>query len=189
MEFLTAAGLKVVTQQKVLVKDLYMQIRHEWPLYKEKKSPKSCIPLNIFKSPFYRLIHDWESKKKQRFIFGTLCLWNSDYVKFWREVDAIGYKYDWYDANMKVPVSYSYKKILKKVGRFIHTYNSIKTSGYLSAEYENRHIIVLGEPFENMKYDFDHEVSGYEIWSGHHRAASLAYLGVNEVEVIIAGEA
>ncbi len=164
-----------------------MQVRHEWPLHKEKKTPMKCIPLNIFDSPFLRLIQDWENKTIKRSVWGMFCLWNSDYVKFWRDVDAIGYKYDWFNANKKVAVSYSYKRILKKIRSFIKTYNSIKENGYLSEDYANRFVIVLEKPFENMKYGYDHECLGYEIWSGHHRAASLAYLGCKEIDLIIAG--
>ena len=47
-------------------------------------------------------------------------------------------------------------------------------------------IIVVNEPICQSRYGIEHRIDGYEIYTGHHRAACAVFLGMPTLWVIIA---
>jgi hypothetical protein len=48
------------------------------------------------------------------------------------------------------------------------------------------YIIVLKKPMCKTRYDIDHNLEGYEIYTGHHRAVCARYLNIEKLWVILA---
>ena len=80
---------------------------------------------------------------------------------------------------------FSDKAILKKAEALVRVYKSIRRAGYCKGKFRQSIITVLAEPFENIRFNYRHELPGYEIWSGHARASSLYVLGFHEIEVML----
>jgi hypothetical protein len=71
-----------------------------------------------------------------------------------------------------------------KVGKAIDVLKSIKEKGFISCNIHNLAWVVR-EPICLSRYGLTHKISGYEIYSGHHRIAALSSLGISKVRVIV----
>ena len=74
------AGLKFVEKRKVPVAEMYMQIRHEWPLYKSIDNEQNCVPLSIYESPLYRLLEQYNRKPLLHDLFGRILFTRTSYL-------------------------------------------------------------------------------------------------------------
>lgn len=73
----------------------------------------------------------------------------------------------------------------KMVTRCISVFDSIKT-GYLRGKYKDCYIVVLNEPFCNLRYAMGESLDVPQMFAGHHRAGALVALDIYEVPVLIA---
>ena len=167
----------------VNIKDLYVQFRSEWPIQEYSDNPNARVPLKLIDSPLADFIKSYQNIGRNvvsQKNFKTL-----SYYEMWKKINKVGFKYDWYNYPIQISKSYSDELIIKKMAKFIKVYESIKKNGYLGGKFREGMIQILVQPFENSKFGCKHEIDGYEIWSGHHRAAALFCLGVNKVEVLV----
>jgi hypothetical protein len=71
------------------------------------------------------------------------------------------------------------------IDKFINLYESIK-NGYLVGKYKDHYPVILEQPFAKTRYNREVPVSGYEVFSGHHRIGILLALEINNGPVLIA---
>lgn len=162
---------------------LNVQFRHEWPVNEYTEDPSSRIPLKLIDSPFAEFIDTYQKIGQNIFsdsIFKTL-----SYYNMWKNIDKIGFRYDWYNYPLKIEKTYSDEQIVNKMIKFINVYESIKKYGYLGGEHAKGMIQILDQPFENLRFGFKHQLDGYEVWSGHHRAVSLFSLGFKNINALL----
>jgi len=74
--------------------------------------------------------------------------------------------------------------ITNKVQKLLRVFESISCRGYDYSRLSN-YIWVLEKPLIHTRYGYDHCPDGYEIFDGHHRAASAACLGYSSVYVLL----
>ncbi len=74
--------------------------------------------------------------------------------------------------------------IANKIHKLLRVFESIRKRGYGYSRLSN-YIWVLEKPLIHTRYGYDYCPDGYEIFDGHHRAASVAYLGYRSVYVLL----
>jgi hypothetical protein len=173
---------------EVPVENLIVQYRTEWPM-REPQVIQENLPLWLCKSFLTELLDDYVESKldPETYIKDLSRLKNSHYYQIWQRINAVGWRYDWYFYPNKIAKHYDDASVFKKIYRLILTYENIKKIGYGSNEFKVRMITVLEKPFENSRFGFQHPCpkNSFEIWSGHHRAASLHKLGIPKAKVIL----
>lgn len=180
----SALGLIPVQIIDVSIDQLFVQFRSEWCFQKPTKNPKSYEPLPVKSSPLIAFLKQYQLIGKEVLDDGNFL--DSSFCKVWQMNDSIGYRYDWYNYPNKIRKRFPLHVIKRKAILFIELYESIKNNGYCGKGYSRRMIAVLEEPFENTRFGFEHELNnGFEVWSGNHRAAVLASLGVKKIKVIL----
>jgi hypothetical protein len=78
--------------------------------------------------------------------------------------------------------------IADKIQRLLRVYESIKDRGYDYSRLSN-YIWVVNEPLISTRYGYNYHPDGFEIFDGHHRAASVACLGYRSVYVLLVKDA
>lgn len=171
-------GIKPIEIKMIPIDALYMQYRSEW--YQDNLYSAPVKVIHAFLVDFLKGYqqHGLEILESDRFQETTFYKWH-------RHLDSVGFHYDWYDYPNTFEKSNPYEKIVQKARKLINVYESIRATGYLGNNYSNNMISVLDCPFENSRFNRELHINGYEIWSGHHRASSLAALGEKVVEVVI----
>jgi hypothetical protein len=71
------------------------------------------------------------------------------------------------------------------IEKFSSLCDSIK-NGYLQGKYKDGYPVILEQPFAKTRYNIEVPVSGYEVFSGHHRIGIMLALGMENNEVMIA---
>lgn len=139
---------------------------------------------SILGSPLFRLLQSYESLGRTELF---RCLKDQDYYRFFMSVNQIGAKTNLLKPSEKIPVHYDDAVIRGKVERFIRVHESIKKEGYLQGKFAGHYIGVVEAPFVTTRFGWKVEtaIQGFEIFSGHHRAASLACLGQSPVQVVV----
>ena len=74
--------------------------------------------------------------------------------------------------------------IAGKIQNLLHVFESISMHGYTYGRLSN-YIWVLEQPLIHTRYGYDYCPDGYEIFDGHHRAASVACLGYRSIYVLL----
>lgn len=72
-----------------------------------------------------------------------------------------------------------------KIKSLVELARMIKRKGYDYTCLSN-YIVVLEEPMCKSRYGIEHKVDGYEIYTGHHRAACASFLEIDTLWVIVA---
>ena len=180
---LAAMGLRPVAVLRLPLRQLQMQYRHELMVDHLLLDASGHVDRSIPNSPLYRALQVYQAgglrAVKRR--FRAL-----DYYRMFRAFDAVGYKIDWHRDPTPVPFRWSDRKIwAAKLLPMLRVYESIKRHGYLGGPFGQRYITVLETPFEVSRHNRTFAWQSYEIWGGHHRAAALAALGVEEADVIL----
>lgn len=174
---LASHGLVQVGWLDVAIDELQLQYRSE--LRMEEILPGG--DRTLVRSPFSDLISTYRERGRD---------WLSDhyretsYYALFRHYRSIGHYVNWATGE-RGSFKLSDGEIWARMQRFFETYESIARRGYLGRGFAHRPIIVLREPYERQRFARPVVWIGYEIWSGHHRAASLAALGVEHVNVLL----
>jgi len=165
--------------KKISIKNIFMQMRTEWPMYLDANQGFISKPVKLIDSPYYEGL----SKYKQ---FGKEILLEENikktlFYKWWSNNNKIGYRYDWYKHPKKIKKIYNLDDIINKLISLIDLYQNILTEGF-----DNKNIVtVVEQPIENYLFNKSYKIDGHEIWSGHHRSSCLAAMGKEEIEVMI----
>ncbi len=176
-------GLQPKEITVVPVNQMYLQFRSEWPIQGYNSNPKSRVPMPITTSPLFKFLESYK-KHGKKVLFGRLYKENP-YYKMWKSINQIGFRYDWYNYPNTIVKSFSDELVRSKMRELINVFESILKYGYRKEKFKKSIIMVLAEPFENTRFGFEHSIDGYEIWSGHHRAAALAALNIENAEVLV----
>ena len=75
--------------------------------------------------------------------------------------------------------------IERKIISFINLARDMDRRGYDYSRLSN-YIVVLNEPMCKTRYGIVHSIDGYEVYTGHHRAACAQFLGMETLFVILA---
>lgn len=174
---LASHGLLEVGWLEVSTDELQLQYRSE--LRMEEILPDGERAL--VRSPFTELIATYRERGR-----GWLSehYRETSYYDLFRHYGSIGHAVDWATGERRA-FQLSDGEIWTRMERFFDTHDSIARRGYLGRGFAHRPIIVMREPYERQRFDRPITWTGYEIWSGHHRAASLAALGVERVTVML----
>jgi hypothetical protein len=171
-------GIAPLEIKTVPVESLYMQYRTEW-----HSQCLSLAPVKIVESPLVNFLKEYIEQREK--IFLPENFQDTAFCNLWKNIDQVGFRYDWYDYPNTFKKNYPDSKILRMGEKLVSIYESINQTGYLNGMFADRMISVLTQPFENSRFGKGHPMDGYEVWSGHHRAASLAVLGEKTVRVVI----
>jgi hypothetical protein len=71
------------------------------------------------------------------------------------------------------------------IEKFSSLCDSIK-NGYLIGKYKDSYPVTLEQPFAKTRYNREVPMSGYEVFSGHHRIGIILALGIIDEKVLIA---
>lgn len=176
-------GLRPKEITLISINQMYLQFRNEWPIHGYNSNPRCRVPMPITTSPLFEFLESYKKHGKKA-LSGRLYK-ESSYYKMWKSINQVGFKYDWYNYPNTIAKSFSDGVIRSKMKDLINVFESILKYGYRKERFEKSIIMVLTEPFENTRFGFEHSMDGYEIWSGHHRAAALAALDIENAEVLI----
>jgi hypothetical protein len=166
---LESQGLAPVEWIDVPLAELRVQYRSEWRM--EEVYPHGDLAL--VRSPFADLIDEYMKVGREQL---RRAFRDTSYYALFRHFSSIGYQIDW-STGKPVEFRLSDTDIWARMTLFFDTYQSILRRGYLGRGFAHRPIIVLREPYEVQRFGLALPWSGYEIWSGHHRGASLAGQG------------
>lgn len=174
-------GLHALEVLRVPIDKLHMQYRHELRNAYGLLDPKGQT-CSIVESPLYKTLLVY---KKRGFAALKRHFRDLDYYKMFKSFDGVGYKINWANGLEQIPFQWDDRKILARLLRMIAIYKSIQSEGYLSGRFQARYITALAVPFERSRFGRQFSWEPYELWGGHHRAAALAALGIQEAEVIL----
>lgn len=140
------------------------------------------IDRSITNSPHFKLIEYYKSRgfrvlKKN---FREL-----DYYKFMMSFNKVGYKMNYFNPAEKITVHYTDESIWKKISIFIRLFENIKQNGYLCDLYRGNYISALEIPLVVSRFGWKVDYKPFELFRGHHRAACLAALGFDAVDVLV----
>jgi hypothetical protein len=76
------------------------------------------------------------------------------------------------------------ERIRVKVEGLIGLYESVREHGYRYGDLRS-YVWALEEPLIRTRYGIEHDVSGVEVYDGHHRAAAAAQLGYESLRVLL----
>ncbi len=176
-------GLEPKEIVSVPLESLYIQFRNEWPMHKQTSNPKCKKELRVVDSPLVEFISEYKEAGNDLFTSGSFR--DTSYYKMWREIDKVGFRYNWYNYPERLKKEYPDNIIESKMKQIAKVYESIKNNGYQKGKFSNTIISIVKEPFENTRFGFEHKIDGYEVWSGHHRAAVLWELGFDRTDVML----
>ncbi|MBI4342273.1 MAG: class I SAM-dependent methyltransferase [Candidatus Omnitrophica bacterium] len=173
---LQAFGLRAVAPRTVRLEQLHMQYRHELHV------PGLFEGQPIIRSPLLSAIRVYQrgGLRALRREFRHL-----SYYKMFKSFDRVGFKIDWRNGVDRISFRWSDARIWSGLLKMVSAYESIKRVGYLGKGFRHRYIMALEIPFELTRFGREMAWEPYEIWGGHHRAAALAALGVEEAEVVL----
>jgi hypothetical protein len=166
---LRAQGLEVVDWIDVPLAELQVQHRSEWRYGEVFPGADRTLA----RSPWMDLVRDYAEHGAED-LRGRYRA--TSYYALLRHFSSIGWYLDW-STGQRVEFSSSDEDIWQRMALFFATYDSLRRHGYLGPGYENRPLIVLREPYEVQRFAREVPWTGYEVWSGHHRGASLLQLG------------
>lgn len=174
-------GLVIVGGVRVSLADLHFQYRGEIAAAGLHDDPSSRPNTSIIGSPLCRLLECYEARGMRKLLSSYQ---DTDYYRMFMRRRTLGYHINWV-SGAREPFSYSNEQIKDKIAKFVRVHESIKKVGYLGKGFENRSILVLEAPYEVQRFGKSLPWKPYEIWSGHHRASSLAVNGYQSAEVIL----
>ncbi|MBI3090371.1 MAG: hypothetical protein HYY96_06850 [Candidatus Tectomicrobia bacterium] len=174
-------GLVIVGRVRLSLADLHFQYRGEIAAAGLHDDPCSRPNTRIIGSPLCRVLESYEARGLRKLLSSYR---DTDYYRMFMRRRSLGYYINW-ASGAREPFSYSNEQIRDKIKKFVRIHQSIKQVGYLGRGFENRSILVLEAPYEVQRFGKCLSWRPYEIWSGHHRAASLVVNGSHAAEVIL----
>jgi hypothetical protein len=92
--------------------------------------------------------------------------------------------FDYYEAQEKLLGTNRHHRCIAKCERLSWLYRKIQNEGF-SYPYLYRFLVVTETPLSVTRHGMTAFNSYYEIFSGHHRAAIAAFMGIKQVKVVV----
>jgi hypothetical protein len=140
------------------------------------------IDRSICNSPHYNLLKLYEKNGLDWIVCNVKAL---QYYDFFMKMNLIGEKTNLFDSSKKIKFNHTKDDILNKIRNFINLYNSIKKNGYLSGNNKGKYISILTKPLAVTRFNKRKTYESYGVFSGHHRLACLAVLGVDYADTLL----
>ena len=180
---LVRIGIKPIAIKTVGIDELCIQTRSEWLTHQLGNVDTRQEPPRLMDSYLVEFLREYQVLGENLLEINQLR--HTNFYNVWKDIDSVGYRYDWFDYPRVMKKNYSPEVIQEQAIKLVNVYKNIKEIGYCNGIYSNRMISALELPFENSRFNCEHVSRGYEIWSGHHRAACLAALGINGVDIVL----
>lgn len=132
----------------------------------ERFPPNLNVDKRIVRSWHYAFLEDLEREGE------ALDCSKTEYYEFYRRQDSL------------IGLSRGEEGWMNKCIRLAKLYETIKREGFVYRDL-SRFICVMETPLSITRQGFQPNNSGYEIFSGHHRASVAAKLGVKKVTVAV----
>jgi hypothetical protein len=161
---------------------LHLQHHTDRPIEFLLKREDGRVDRTILNSPHYRLLKAYDTQGMEWLRRNYR---DTAYYQIYSYYDRIGRKKNLYKDNAWIMVRYDDEGIWRKILRLIDLYQSVKREGYANSVYGKNRVSVLEVPFSVGRFGIEMSWEPYEIWGGHHRAASLAAAGKSEIEAVL----
>jgi hypothetical protein len=171
-------GLRPASVQPIPLNDLFMQYRPEWHVGEHYH-----LRYNLADSYSVQLLEAYKDIGWR--VLEPAYFRRTAFFNWWSHIDGVGFRYDWYDYPSTFPAHFPAEKIRRKAIYLINLFEKIHREGYCTGAHKGRVISIVEAPFASTRFNDPISTDGYEIWSGHHRAACLYALGKKVVTAVV----